>query len=171
MALPIAKLGWVAGVLDLKGKITNKNNQARATPQRVLYVESKELAVIRRLAELTGTNPEKTKERGIRDFMRRACSEHCPDHHIHTAVQLPSLLRWTITGAGLVVVISNTLPYMFSDDRKFLLQSAMVDSMQDTTLTGQGSGATKAALRRLKGLGWDLLPSFEEALREDPVLV
>lgn len=172
MALPIAKLAWMAGVLDLKAKVTNKNNKMRATPQRVLYIESQELPVIRQLAELTGTNPEATKERGIKDFMRRACSEHCPDHHVHTEVSLPSLLRWTITGAGLVVVVSNTLPYMFSEDKKFLLQSAMVSCMTETALNGQGSGATRASLRRLKNLGWDLLPSFEEALKKDePVSV
>ena len=76
-------LGWMAGVLDLKGRISLKSNQTRATKQAVLAVQTGEIAVIRRLGDLTGTSPEVMRAKPLKDFMRKNCSTHCPDKHSH----------------------------------------------------------------------------------------
>ncbi len=168
MAIPVSQLGWMAGILDLKGRITNKNNRERATLQRVLYVESKQILVIRGLSRMTGNAPEPMDNRKPKDWMRRGCAEHCPDQHIHIGtneIGMPATSRWTITGAALAVVVSNVLPFMQSEDQICVMEEAMRQSVIQATLTGQGSGTTLGAIRRLKELGWELIPSFDEALQ------
>lgn len=165
MISPI-KLGWVAGVIDLKGRLIFKNNQQRATPQVVLMVESKEMPVIRELNNLTGTRSESRDRRPLKDFMRKGCSEHCPEAHIHIheeleGLYLPAIARWTVTGAGMYVVLDNVLPYI-QIDRGYT--EAMAQVMERTVLDGQGSGAVVNSLRRLHSLGWELPKEFKEVV-------
>lgn len=167
MISPI-KLGWVAGVIDLKGRLIFKHNQQRATPQVVLMVESKEMPVIRELNNLTGTRSEARDRRPLKNFMRKGCTEHCPEAHIHIheeleGLYLPAIARWTVTGAGMYVVLDNVLPYI-QIDRGYT--EAMAQVMENTALDGQGSGAVVSSLRRLHGLGWELPREFKEAVTD-----
>src|SRR6185503_19478151 len=104
--LPPMKLGWMAGVIDLKGRLIRKKNKTRATPQVVLIVETKEYMVVKELSSLTGTSPETMDRRPLREWMRKGCSEHCPEAHVHVGdseyehLYMPPIARWTITGAG-----------------------------------------------------------------------
>lgn len=164
--LPAVTLGWVAGIIDLKGRLIYKVNKQRATDQVVLIVESKELGIIRQLGRLTGTKPDAKIARPIKDFMRRGCLEHCPESHVHVNDfgadrEMPPVSRWTITGAGMVVIIDNVLPYLCVD-RDW--EAAMETVRMNTVLEGQGSGAVFATLSRLKALSWDLPADYEEAL-------
>jgi hypothetical protein len=162
VSLPVARLAWTAAVIDLRGKLIKKKNQQRATPQLVLAVESKVFAVIRQLASLTGTNPEFASGREAPDWMRKGCIEHCPEQHVHYAHSLPPKGRWTITGAGMVVVLYNVMPYLVSTDQPW--HEIMEEGINQAVLIGQGSGMTRKSLMRLHELGWEMPSTFEKAL-------
>lgn len=177
MSIPIQKLGWVAGVLDLKGRVVTKKNRQRATPQFVLMVETKDAAIIRELCSLTGTHVEARAERKMPEWMRRPCAEHCPDKHEHVTGQqapydwkMPALSRWTATGAAAAVILYNVLPFSLAN---LGLEVALHSLIDQAALTGQGSGATFKAIRRMRDLGWDLPEKFEMALEkaDNPVII
>lgn len=158
-----ATFAWMAGILDLKGAVVRKVNKERATAQIVLYVQTKNVKIIDMLSRLTGTMPEPQNEKNIHDWMRKGCDEHCPEKHIHVNSEgypwkMPSMSRWTITGAAAAVVLFNTVPFMRTDHG---LKEAMQVILDQTVVSGRGSGATKAALKRLRDLGWVLPPQFE----------
>lgn len=161
IALQPHDLGWIAGTIDLKGTIVIKKNQDRATPQSVLIVESKELAVIRRLAAYTGTDPEQqTKHKIKEEWNRKGCVEHCPDKHNHVVqVAMPPIARWQVTGSSLVVVLYNVLPYLTESAKSEKLKDGMELVASYVTLGGQGRAAIDKAIRRLSSLGW-LIPSY-----------
>lgn len=167
MAIPVQKLGWMAGVMDLRGRLLVKKNQMRNTPQFVLVAETKEVSIIRELSSLTGTKAELQAARPLKDFMKRSCIEHCPEAHVHiedTDRMMPRIARWSITGAGMVTVLDNLMPFLMVD-RGY--PEAVDQVSRDTTLTGQGSGAVLASLRRLRDLGWDLPDRYAHALKEE----
>lgn len=163
--LPIPRLAWMAGVLDLKGRLMYKNNSQRATHQVVLAVESKEFPVVRELGSLTGTMPEVKKAKPLKEFMRKGCTEHCPDPHFHVydyeELEMPPSARWTITGAGMVVVLNGVMPFM-QVDRGYREAIEIVESK--LALVGQGSGQVMLSMQRLKDLGWDLPDTYQAAL-------
>lgn len=167
-------LGWIAGTIDLKGSIIIKKNADRRTPQSVLIVESKEIAVIRRLAGYTGTDPEQQTTRKIKEeWTRRSCVEHCPSDHVHvTSVQMPPIARWQVTGSSLVVVLYNVLPYLTPSPKYQKFKDGMELVSSYVTLSGQGRAAIDKAIRRLAGLGWMipdyLFPPEAEELDENP---
>lgn len=164
--LPVAKLAWMAGVVDQKGRIIYKNNAQRRTKQVVLAVQVKELEILHAMGELTGTTPEFMKARPVMDFMRKGCADHCPEKHVHANARyasgvLPANGRWTITGGAMVVVLKNLKPYLVVD-RDYDL--AIEQVMRDLAFTGQGSGMIMRSLVRLKGLGWKIPDDFETQL-------
>lgn len=167
MALPVAQLAWMAGVIDLKGKIIYKKNKARATPQIVLFVESKEISIIRELARMVGTNPEMMRIPEHVDFYRRPCTEHCPNHHTHVEVgKFPQVARWTITGAAAAVVLLGIRPFGRCDKG---FDAVVLQIMEQAVLSGQGAAATVTALRRLEALGWDLPDAFRREINRQPL--
>jgi hypothetical protein len=161
--LPPTKLGWMAGIIDLKGRFVRKENKLRATPQIVLFVESKEIPVIKELGVLTGISVEFQKSSPLKDFMRRGCSEHCPEAHFHVADErlMPANSRWTITGAAMAVVLFNIIPFLILDKG---YQEIYDEVIKNTPLAGQGSGAVVASIRRLNLLGWELPTEYEIAM-------
>jgi hypothetical protein len=165
MSIPVNKLGWMAGIIDTRGRLIFKENKSRNTPQVVLAAESKELAIIRALSEMTGTKPELQAPKPLKDFMRRNCSEHCPDAHVHVNDdrEMPRVGRWTITGAGMVTVLDNLLPFLVVD-RGY--EDAIEMVRADTTVVGQGSGAVRASLMRLRDLGWELSDKYAAAIED-----
>lgn len=174
--LPVNQLGWMAGVLDLKGRIVRKKNSQRRSPQIVLMVETKEFAVVRGLSNLTGTNPELMTERKTPDWMRRSCSEHCPEAHVHVTARgrdvpasMPPIARWTITGAGAGIVLYNVIPFLLVD-RGF--QEAMVETVNNSVIGGQGSSAIIHQIIRLGNIGWELPEKFRPVYHQQgsPVL-
>lgn len=161
--IPVSKLAWVGAILDMKGSIIHKKNQMRRTPQLVLMVETKQIDVVRELSKLTGTNAELQKPRTAKDFMRRACSDHCPEAHVHQNDnwQMPAIARWTITGAGAGIVLHSVMPYMVTD-RGFT--EMMRDTLKNAVIFGQGAGATMVMVKRLYSLGWELPPEISAKL-------
>ena len=156
----------MAGVVDLKGRLIYKKNRQRATAQVVLMVESKEYPVIRELSRLTGTRPDYKKPQPLKEFMRKGCQEHCPESHVHVNDfgangEMPAVARWTITGAGMVVVLSELMPFL-RIDRGYSDAIELVS--QNVALEGQGSGAVLAGLTRLWDLGWTLPEEFAAAV-------
>jgi hypothetical protein len=159
------KLGWMAGVIDMKGRIVFKNNKTRVTPQVTLYVESKDLSIIRALSEMTGTRPElKAPTEMPTMFIRHNCAEHCPEAHTHVNPMMPQVARWTISGAALVVVLYNLMPFLVTD-RGWQETNDQIVNM--TVSSGRGFKAVSTSLRRLEALGWDLPLLFAAALIGD----
>ena len=162
----------MAGVLDLKGKFVSKINKSRATPQMTLYVETKAIMIAERLSQLTGVAPGLKEPKPISEFMRRGCDVHCPAPHVHVNnlidkngddLEMPRLSRWTITGAGIVVIVHNVAPYLCEENRTSFLAVAE-DVRLYTPLAGQGSGAVVSAVRRLAILGWKLPDGYESVM-------
>lgn len=155
VSIPVAQLGWMAGVLDLKGSIIRKKNQQRRTPQFVLYVETKQHAVVQRLGSMVGTAPEKQPPKNLAEIFRRGCIEHCPEQHVHVSspYEMPAVSRWTITGLPMAIVLFNVLPYL-TTDKGWL--DIMNEAMSYAPEGGQGRGAIDKAIRRLAALGWDI---------------
>ena len=156
----------MAGVIDLKGRLDYKNNRQRKSRQIVLGVHTKEIQVVRKLASLTGTRPESHAPKPMREFMRKGCDEHCPDKHIHVGdefLQMPAGAKWTITGAGMVAVLSELEPFL-TVDRGY--REAIEEVYDSVALIGQGAAAVVASLRRLRDLGWDMPPMFEARLEQ-----
>lgn len=164
MAISMTSLGWMAGIIDLKGRLHRKANQQRATTQTVLTVDSKDPAIIRQLGALTGLKPEFKNTKSLHDFLRKGCHEHCPDPHVHVHDRewIAEISRWTITGAGLVVVLDNLLPFLVLDKG---YREAIDEIQKVTAYSGQGSGRVYATLSRLKALGWDLPGVYDLALQ------
>ena len=164
MSLPVSQLGWMAGILDLKGKILRKNNKLRRTQQIVLCVDSSQITVIRELSRMTGTNPELKNNSNPRPsgWYRRGCLEHCEDAHIHVDSDwTQATARWTVTGASMAVVLSNVLPYIRNDAG---FTEAHDEALSNAALDGRGATATMAAIRRLHELGWDVPAALEPQL-------
>lgn len=155
-------LAWLAGVFDMKAGIIRKSNKMRNTSQIVLYIDSKNHAVVRTVARMTGTRPEMQPARKRPDWMRRSCTEHCPEAHVHVGEynwSMPAVTRWTITGAAAAVVLHNVMPHMRTDNG---FSEAFTEILQNAVTGGQGWGATRAAIRRLRDLGWELPESFRD---------
>jgi hypothetical protein len=162
--LTIEDKAWMAGVIDLKGRMIRKKNQDRRTTQTLVYVESKQHEVIRALSALTGTKPEAKKQSTLSEFIRVQCKEHCPDAHIHVrdGWSMPMTTRWTITGGPMVVVMLGLLPHL-RVDRGY--REAIDDIMATQMLTGQGAHAIWANIKRLVDLGWKLPEAYEEPMK------
>jgi hypothetical protein len=156
VSLTPATLGWMAAIIDLKGILLRKKNQSRATPQLVMVVDSKNFAVIGRLAELTGTQPEAKRVQDVKaEWLRRGCTEHCPEAHVHVHDNwhMPETQRWSTTGVAAAVVLTGLRPYLISDKP---YDDFIEEALRNAALTGQGSGAVKATISRLVSLGWAL---------------
>lgn len=159
------EFAWMAGIVDMKGRIHRKTHAHRRTHQVTLGVETKETAVIERLSRMTGTQPEMRSARALSDMIRRGCTEHCPEPHIHVDEHLswPKFGRWTISGAGLVVVLTNLSPFI-QVDRGY---AAVIDEVvTETVVEGRGSTAILASVNRLQGLGWTIPEPYAKALEE-----
>lgn len=150
-----AQLGWMAAILDLKGMALVKNNQQRATRQLVMAVQSKDSVVINGLSRMTGTQPNPGSTRPPNKWMQRGCSDHCPEPHVHYEGGLPPITQWSITGAGALVVLYNTMPYMQRPDK---WEAMAAETRENVKLTGQGSGMIRASVQRLADLGWQIPP-------------
>lgn len=168
MSLDAATRGWVAGVLDLQGRIVTKKSKDRNNdrPALCLTVRSKETAIVNRLMELTGTKPMPRHPDALEEWMRRPCAEHCPQMHSHVKSQayfwqMPMVTEWTITGVGAAIVLHNVLPYVSTSGK---LQDAYATAMANAVLSGQGSGQTRKTMLRMLALGWDLPKPFVKHL-------
>jgi hypothetical protein len=162
-------LAWMAGVLDVKGAVTVKNNKSRRTPQVVLYVDTKEHRVGRRLSALTGVKPEPKEAQKV-PFARRGCREHCLEPHVHVMEdgeypwQMPETTRWSLTGATAAAVLLSLRPYMttYSD-----YAGDVATILENLVTTGQGTGMVRASLDRLRELGWVIPAEIEEKMQEN----
>lgn len=161
-------IAWMAGVIDLRGKVVTKNNTMRATPPIILLVESKNHQVVEKLCKLTGQRVEFHTEKRIREFVRRACDIHCPVPHVHVndegaGVMVPEMKRWTITGAGIVVIMHSMLEYLTPQARDKYAEISL-GIIDNTPLVGQGSGMVNKTIRRLALLGWPIPHIYKSAL-------
>jgi len=151
-------LAWMAAVIDLKGLVVRKKNRMRRTPQVVLTFSSKDERIAQRLSALTGTSPEPHAAPRADGFIRRGCTEHCPEPHVHIGEDaypwnMPTVTRWSVTGIAAAVVLLNLAPYMSTYDD---YAAEVAEILGSFAATGQGSGAVRATLARLSALGWQV---------------
>lgn len=146
-----ADKAWMAAVIDLKGMVIRKHNKMRKTPQLVLYVGTKDARIAARLSALTGTSPEAHEQKGLEEFLRRGCVEHCKDAHVHMHKQMPLITRWSVTGVAAAMVLANLAPYMSTYPD---YAGVVAEILVNFAAKGQGSGATRSAILRLEQLGW-----------------
>jgi len=159
------QLAWMAGIVDLKGRVYVKKNRSRKTGQYVMVVDSKNLVVVRKLCELTGTSSEGKETRPVSEILRHPCLEHCPQAHSHVyrdGLMMPFISRWTVTGASLIVVLHNLMPYLVVDQDSY--QDLVLELQPQLTLTGQGSNAVLTGCLRLQRLGWQLPGYLDDAI-------
>lgn len=162
--IPTQKLGWMAGIVDLKGRIIYKNNRMRRSRQTILMVETKIFSIIQALSALTWTSPDVKQARPLSEFIRRGCVEHCPEAHVHVdkeGLTMPQVARWTVTGAALVVVLHNLGPYLTVDRGYSMVVAEILANQQ---LTGSGANAMLVAVRRLQRAGWKVPEPYLSAL-------
>ena len=156
----------MAAIIDLKGRVYIKRNKQRAEGSRqiVLMVESSRPQVIRKMAALTGTTPEARTARPLKEFMRRACNEHCVEPHVHVGDEreLPAIQRWTATGVALAVIADSLLPLLTDD---LGLPELIQEILGNADVSGRGSGAVMATLLRLKERGWPMPAPLQEQLQ------
>lgn len=156
--IPMNKLGWFAGVIDLKGRARAVNTPSRKNPLLTLRVDSRELPIIRELCSLTGTRATFAPEKHAHEWQRKGCIEHCPEPHVHIDRTMPAMGTWHITGAGAAIVLYNLLPFLLSD-RGFT--ELMDDALAVVPESGPGRHAIDLSIRRLKDLGWEIPPGLE----------
>jgi len=163
-----AKLGWMAGIVDLKGHIYAKKNHQRATPQYVLMVESRFPGIIREMGAMVGTKPEAMTAKPLKEFMRRACVEHCVEPHIHVNDDrtMPQIYRWTITGVALGIVLDALEP-LLTQDKGF--REVVDEVLNGAVMEGQGATAVMAAVNRLITLGWPMPEQISRVLERKEI--
>jgi hypothetical protein len=165
--MPITEIAWMAGVIDFKGRISTKNNPLRNTPHITLYVETKNVQVVKRLAKNTGLKPDAQMEKPLRDFMRKGCTLHCPQAHEHVGVLvdnvMPAMMRWTITGAGIAVIMESIVEFL-TEENAAKFGNVAQQIVTSTPMFGQGSAMVLTSIRRLATMGWKLPAKFASAM-------
>jgi hypothetical protein len=105
-----AELGWVAGVLDLRGYLSERpSSQAdRRLPTVAVTladVEGKPHPAVAWLCQHTGVQPIPTGK----GYNRTSCGEHCPEPHVHVSA---TYHRWIVGGAKARAVLASVLPLL-----------------------------------------------------------
>lgn len=169
MSISPIEIGWMVGLVDVKGRLQYKNNKLRATQQATLAIDSSSMAIIEKLATLTGVRAYVRPAQNAKEWMQRRCVEHCPEkhdtyhHHLDWPQVIPETGRWAISGAAMAIVLHSLVPYL-SEREKW--SGALSNALENSVLSGQGSGQTLQAIRRLRSLGWDLPELFAKALEK-----
>lgn len=158
-----AQKAWMAGVLDLKGRISVKATPSRRDKQYTWHVDSKEILVVRKLCEYTASQPEDRQQRTLSEMFRRNCTLHCPEAHIHVEFDwnMPRVLRWTASGGMFAILHHNLKPYMQVDRGE---QETVDLILQNPTTEGRGSHIVLARAAQLQALGWELIEPYNSAL-------
>jgi len=160
---------WAAAMIDSRGHLIHRRNRQRAagSEQITLMIETKHHEIAERLSAMTGTKPEPQEFRPpSEDIIRRGCTEHCPEPHVHvdSFTSMPTVTRWAVTGASAAIVLWNLRPYMATTREPW--DWALDQILRQLKMTGQGSGAIKESARRLKRIGWTLPPIMEQLATE-----
>lgn len=168
MTIDVPQLAWMAGIIDLRGKVVYKNNPNRSSSQCTLYIESINMNVIEKLCQLTGSSVEKKNRAGkvesVEGWYRKSCEQHCPEQHVHVAgFDAITSARWTVSGAGLIVVGEQIMPYLVSPT---MIQEVVAYAREHLVVYGRGAAASVTALRRLDALGWKTPQDIVEKRRD-----
>lgn len=156
MTVGVPQFAWMAGILDLKGRLRRVEAASRRTPLFKVMVESQHLGVVRRLADYTATRPSYAQSRPLSASIRRSCKDHCPEPHKHVQPQMPTVGRWDMTGAGAVIVLTGLLPYIAGDVAAYEEFIEEATSFIPTDRSRPGRYAVEQAMKRLGKLGWPI---------------
>lgn len=156
---------WVGAVIDMRGRVLTKNNKQRAAGsiQICLQVQTKHYEVARRLAAMTGTDPkEREQSKPSPEVMRRQCTQHCPEAHVHvdTLAALPLITTWTVSGVAAAIVLWNVRKHMVTSREPW--DWVMEQAFRQMKLAGPGSSSTRQVVQRLSALGWNIPPALRQ---------
>lgn len=152
------KLAWMAGVVELRGKVTILQDPMRRTVQLRLRLQSQHVVMVQRLCAYTGIEINDKPSREIHGLDRRGCVEHCPERHQHTAVRMPRMAHWGMTGVGAAIVLHGLAPHFLG-----VLDLTLVDQYLNTLNVpsdwrkpGRGMKAVFDSVNRLRTIGWEI---------------
>lgn len=136
MALDLAVIAWCGGIIDAIGMVRVRTTPG-GTELAYVAVSTPQLAIARRLAELTGATVTTVR----RDYTRVGCTEHCEAAHLHVN---STTGRWSLTGAKAVVFLAAVQPYIVT----------RADDVAEV-LAATGDAPNKpATARKMHALGW-----------------
>ncbi len=160
-AITVPQLGWMAGVIDMKGRTRKLTTKTRTSPMFTLMVETSNLPVVRRLAKLTGTRAQYSERKKLPESMRRGCVEHCPEAHNHVHPVIPTIGRWHVSGVGAIIVLDNLLPHFIDNASQYA--QFIDEALEFVTPAGKkrGRAAIDKSIRRLAALGFEVMPELE----------
>lgn len=136
-----AQIGWVAGLIDLKGYLSERpsSHADRRLPTVALTlaaVDGQPHPIITWLCERTGVMPIQTGK----GYNRNGCGEHCPEPHVHVA---HTYHRWIVGGAKAIAVLRAIEPVL------------IVKQAEARRLMGLASRSYKDAhIREMQRYGW-----------------
>lgn len=156
--IPVQRLAWMAGVVEMRGKIRVVDNPMRRTLQLRLQVQSQQVHVVERLCAMTGVEIDVKDTREIMSSDRRGCVEHCPEAHVHTGTMIPRMAMWAVTGTAAAIVLHNLAEYLH-EGTDLSMVDRYLDSLslpEDWRRPGRGMRAIFDSVNRLRILGWDI---------------
>lgn len=160
-----AQLGWIAGIIEARGKIRKTSNPLRKSTQILLQVQTRHLDIAARLGKLTGVKVRYVESKRINKGDRKACAEHCPEAHVHVEPWIPAMGVWAVTGGAAAVVLHNVMPYLSSIEERQTIVDEIVGSLPTQ---GRGFHAVKTSVDRLRRLGWEIPPAMAFVAPDEP---
>ncbi len=166
------RLAWMAGVVEMRGKIRVVDNPMRKTLQIRLQVQSQQIHIVQRLCAMTGVEIDSKPVRQIDSADRRGCVEHCPEAHVHGAKTMPRMGLWAVTGTAAAIVLHNLSEHLHPDTDLSVLDRYLdaVDLPEDWSRPGRGMKAVFDSVNRLRTLGWKIPEPLSRTPRKWPGL-
>jgi hypothetical protein len=130
------ELAWFAGVVDVMGSVRLREVRGE-TLLPLLEINCPNLALLERLAALTGTSVTKVR----RDYQRNGCTVHCPQAHVHIQ---SSSGRWSLSGARATVVLAALLPFL----------QLQQETVAELVAVGLRAPRKPATVAKMAALGW-----------------
>lgn len=148
-------IAWVAGVFDTKFASIQRTNE-RPGHRLIISIWDQDFRVIAKLGDLTGTKVKpSTEPKPLKEWMSRACGEHCKEKHVLHTVTTPSH-HWRTTTISAAIILHNVIPYMFHDVYDTDVRRKIADTVEGTKYSGSGSSTPRARIKELARLGWEL---------------
>lgn len=135
--LELRDLAYAAALVDALGALTLRDVGPTQLPN--VAIQGKYVETLSWLGEQTGTRLTTIS----RDFMRSACSDHCPEPHVHIK---STSVRWVVTGVKATIVLHNLAPFM----------RVQRDAALTMVEAGRGIGYKGQVVEAMRDRGWDI---------------
>jgi hypothetical protein len=142
----LGRLGWLAGIIDLRGYLSDRPTSAadRRLPTLAVTLSSQPNGepspVVSWLCERTAVTPIRTGK----GFNRSGCGQHCPQPHVHVS---NTYHRWIVGGAKAVTVLEAVLPFLVVKQ----------DEARKMIALGMDAQIKPAHVEQMRRLGWPVM--------------